>query len=111
MLLMTKIPESAEVIKKMTMTSRAISEVTRARGNWSRNRNKSFSVSAAAWVRMPPVWPSTQMAPLPNTVIQKILNRVGTRRTQTTNSRIVRPLEILAMKRPTKGAQEIHQAQ
>ena len=27
------------------------------------------------------------------------------------NSRIVRPREILAMNRPTNGAQEIHQAQ
>ena len=38
MLLMTKIPELAEVMKKMAMTSRAISEVTRARGNWSQEQ-------------------------------------------------------------------------
>lgn len=45
------------------------------------------------------------------TVIQSRLKTVGISRTQTTNSRIVRPREILAMNRPTNGAQEIHQTQ
>ena len=36
---------------------------------------------------------------------------MGTSRTPATNSRIVRPLEMRAMKTPTKGAQEIHQPQ
>lgn len=45
------------------------------------------------------------------TVIQSRLKTVGISRTQTTNSRIVRPWEILAMNRPTNGAQEIHQTQ
>ena len=51
------------------------------------------------------------MAVPPMTTNQIMLTRVGTISTHTTNCRIVRPREMRAMKMPTKGAQDIHQAQ
>jgi len=41
----------------------------------------------------------------------KKVTSVGTRRTPATNSRIVLPREMRAMKTPTNGAHDIHQPQ
>ncbi|MNN88546.1 hypothetical protein D3C81_2062490 [compost metagenome] len=47
----------------------------------------------------------------PNTANQKKPSRVGANTTPITNSRTLRPREMRAMKEPTNGAHEIHQAQ
>ena len=57
----------------------------------------------------PESWRS--IAAPPKTANHAKLTPLGTSSTPTTNSRIVRPLEIRAMKVPTKGAHEIHHAQ
>jgi hypothetical protein len=59
----------------------------------------------------PPPNISTNSAELPNTVSQTKVSSEGTSMTYRTNSRIVRPREIRAMKVPTNGAHEIHQPQ
>ena len=51
------------------------------------------------------------MAMPPKTPIQTKMINDGISRTQTINSRTVRPLETRAMNMPTKGAQDTHQAQ
>lgn len=57
-------------------------------------------------------WNSSKAIPVPpKTVNQNAQKSDGTSNTPNTNCRTVRPLEILAMKVPTKGAQAIHQAQ
>ena len=72
--------------------------------------------SASTWLaaadRAPlAVFWSSQIAVLPNSVIHNRLKPVGTNKAPRMNSRIVRPREMRAMNRPTKGDQEIHQAQ
>ena len=52
-----------------------------------------------------------QTAVPPKAVIHKIETAVGIKSTQTMNSRTVRPRLTRAMNMPTKGDQEIHQAQ
>ena len=52
-----------------------------------------------------------KMAVPPNAPIHKIDTSVGITMTQNTNSRMVRPFETRAINMPTKGDQEIHQAQ
>ena len=47
----------------------------------------------------------------PKTANHTKLTPLGISSTPTTNSRIVRPLEMRAMKVPTNGAHEIHHAQ
>jgi len=51
------------------------------------------------------------MAVPPKTVIHRVHASEGTISTETMNSRTVRPRETRAMNMPTKGDQEIHQAQ
>ncbi|MNJ38197.1 hypothetical protein D3C77_330390 [compost metagenome] len=112
MLSMTKAPESAEVTKKTLMRITASAEVMSAPGKRSKKLNSRVSMLPTESIR---VWPPScwlaQMAALPNTVIHSRLKAVGTNRTPRMNSRRVRPREMRAMKRPTKGDQEIHQAQ
>ncbi len=50
-------------------------------------------------------------ADIPNTLNHTMLNAVGRASTPSTNSRMVRPLEIRAMKMPTNGDQVIVHAQ
>ncbi len=88
-------------------------EVTPASGRYSKNLNRPTETSLATAVpRAPAAVPvSMKMAVLPNTVIQKKVNPAGMKSTAVTNSRTVRPREMRAMNMPTKGDQEIHQAQ
>ena len=51
------------------------------------------------------------MALLPMIDIQAIMKASGSNNVPTTNSRMVRPREMRARKRPTKGPHAIHQAQ
>ena len=55
--------------------------------------------------------PLQLIAEPPKTANQTRLTMLGTRITPPTNCRIVRPRLIRAMNMPTKGVQEIHQAQ
>ncbi len=112
MLSMTKAPESAEVTKKTLMRITASAEVMSDPGKRSKKLNRRVSTLPTELVRLvPPSRWLTQMAALPNTVIHSRLKAVGTNRTPRMNSRRVRPREMRAIKRPTKGDQEIHQAQ
>ncbi|MNC47312.1 hypothetical protein D3C75_963650 [compost metagenome] len=51
------------------------------------------------------------IAESPNTVIHSKVKPAGTNSTPQTNSRMVRPREIRAMNKPTKGDQDNHQPQ
>ena len=51
------------------------------------------------------------MAVPPKTANHTKVTTLGATSTPRTNSRMVRPLEILAINVPTKGVQEIHHAQ
>ena len=64
---------------------------------------------AAAMSAAPLSWRS--IAAPPSTANQTKLTPLGISSTPSTNSPIVRPLEMRAMNVPTKGAQEIHHAQ
>ena len=93
----------------MRMTARA--EVMSAPGKRSKKLNSRVSMLPTESMRLvPPCW-LVQMAALPNTVIQSRLKAVGNEQDAEDELRRVRPREMRAMKRPTKGDQEIHQAQ
>ena len=83
-----------------------------AQGRYSKKRNSSASTLPTVCASAPlAMCVSTQIAPLPKAVIHSRLKAVGTSSTPMTNSRMVRPREMRAMNMPTKGDQEIHQAQ
>ncbi len=69
--------------------------------------------SCASWVASAASRPSSDrvIAVVPKTANQMRLTVLGTRMTPPTNWRMVRPRLIRAMNMPTKGVQEIHQAQ
>ncbi|CPM32868.1 Uncharacterised protein [Bordetella pertussis] len=109
----TSAPESAEVTKNTTTITIATTDVTLPQGRCSRKANKASELSAlTVSARLP--MPSTRMAWMaasPNTVIQNRVKPAGTSNTPPTNWRMVRPREIRAMNRPTKGDHAIHQPQ
>lgn len=109
----TSAPESAEVTKNTTTISTATSEITLPSGKCSRKANSATELSwlttSANWVK--PSCRTMWMAVSPNTVIHSRVKPAGTNSTPQTNSRIVRPREIRAMNRPTKGDQDSHQPQ
>ena len=109
----TKVAESAEVIKNVPIKKMATMDMIEPMGNCSRRMNKATSIPRASMTCLIPTCSnrSSAMAVPPNTENQNAQKIVGTRRTPRTNSRTVRPLEILAMNIPTNGAQAIHQAQ
>ena len=82
-------------------------------GNCSRVRNNATGwLLAAVSARLLTAPESCRlMAVPPRTANHMKLTTLGARITLKTNSRIVRPREIRAMKTPTNGAQEIHHAQ
>src|SRR5690606_994746 len=111
-LVMTNIPESAEVTKKTMMIAMVKKLTILVRGRYSKKRNIKASGSVANLLNAPSAtFPSNQIALFPKTAIQIKLNIVGMIKTAATNSRIVRPLEILAINSPTYGDHEIHHAQ
>ena len=82
------------------------------KGYWENTWNKAVSEEAAMAVSSSAVkFPATFSPMLPNTENQRTDTSVGTMMTPRINSRMVRPREIRAMKMPTKGVQESHQAQ
>src|SRR5690606_41852952 len=91
----------------------AMVEVTAQSGRKSRNRDRATDTSAASASASAPSATVVSMiiAELPKTVSHRKVKPTGTNRTAVTNSRTVRPREMRAMNMPTKGDQEIHQAQ
>ena len=105
-------PESAEVTKKSAITARLTMPVSAGMGRNSRNLKSSFSGVPVMLPSTPAApWASIQMAVLPNTVNHSTPNSDGMTSTPKMNSRMVRPREMRAMKSPTNGAHEHHQAQ
>ncbi len=112
MLSTTKAPESAEVTKNTAMSTMVSQATGLNQGRYSKKRNSSASTFEAVCPNAPmATWVSIQMALLPKAVIHSRLKAVGTSSTPVTNWRMVRPREMRAMNMPTKGDQEIHQAQ
>src|SRR5690606_7738893 len=110
---MTSDPESADVTKNTATKITARVEVKADQGRYSKKLNKASEASMAASAdNCPPASPiSRKIAVLPNTVIHRNVNTVGTMSTPNTNSLTVRPREMRAINMPTNGDQEIHQAQ
>jgi hypothetical protein len=112
--LMTKVAESAEVIKNMQIISMVTKERSEVIGRYSYSLNIAEGASARAAAAMPGLSPmvnSRFIAVPPRMLNQMAQRRVGARSAPKTNSLMVRPLEIRAIKAPTKGAQTSHQAQ
>ena len=113
MVSITNEPESEDVTKKVTINKIAIMETKVVQGNCSSNTNNAVGISPSVAAEiLPPSAPSSiNRAEFPKMLSQRKVNPVGTNNTPRINSRIVRPLEILAMNMPTNGDHEIHQAQ
>src|SRR5690606_16513984 len=111
-LFMTNIPESAEVTKKTMMIAMVKKLTIVVRGRYCKKRNINPSGSGASLVSATSAtFTDKRSALLPTTAIQIKLNMVGMIKPAATNSRIVRPLETLAINSPTYGDHEIHHAQ
>src|SRR5690625_3978197 len=112
MLSMTRIPESAEVTKKIMiilMTRMLEKEVS---GRYSKNRKVRASGAVASALSAPSArWKSNQMALFPKMAIKIKLKKVGRNRTAHTNSLMVRPFEIRPMNSTTTGDHDNHHAQ
>src|SRR5699024_6309435 len=106
---MTIEAESAEVTKKTMIDTMAITAVTPAHGRLPSMSNSIASDESAPETSLPSI--SIFIDAPPKTVNQAKHAPAGTRITTVTNSRRVRPREILAMNMPTNGVQETHQAQ
>src|SRR5690554_4376386 len=106
MLSITNEPESDEVIKNTSTSTMAMRDVSSVSGRpLSMIKSSSTVLSANTPCR---VW---LMAVPPKAVIHSTETNEGTSSTEIRNSRTVRPRETRAMNIPTKGDQEIHQAQ
>jgi len=89
-----------------------ICDAIEASGSWSNSVKIAIGrLPATVSEITPPVAASISIAELPNTVIHRNVNTVGTISTAMTNSRIVRPRETRAMNMPTNGDHAIHQPQ
>ncbi|MCY1378129.1 hypothetical protein D9M69_657400 [compost metagenome] len=99
--------------KKTATIAIAMTDSTLLQGNCSRKANSANDESACTTSAKPCTLSTRIMwiAVSPNTVIQNKVKPAGTSRTPVTNSRIVRPREMRAMNRPTKGDQAIHHPQ
>src|SRR5690625_510459 len=107
--LITIAAESAEVIKKHTIDTMANITVSPPKGRFLRILNSMASAEPESLSASP--LKSMDMAAPPKTINQLAHTVAGTMITTVTNSRKVRPREILAINMPTKGVREIHQAQ
>src|SRR5829696_5630159 len=104
---------SAPLTKNRATRMIVISAVSPNSGNCSRVRNNAPGWLLAAVLAREFTAPEScrLMAVPPKTANHTKLTTLGARITPETNSRIVRPLEMRAIKVPTNGAHEIHQAQ
>src|SRR6056297_1877646 len=106
----TKLPESAEVTRKMKIRNSATKPSTCPSGKKSRKTKKARLTSCETSSAMPPPPNSSMKTPAPpSTANQKSENNVGTMMTPAQNSRMVRPRLMRAMKIPTNGPQASHQ--
>src|SRR5690554_3614053 len=108
--LMTMEAESADVTKNISIEIMAMTGVTDAKGKFPSTLNNNDSGELPAVLNPRPFMSMCTAVP------PKITNHVtqtsdGTITTTVTNSRNVRPREILAINIPTKNAQETHHAQ
>jgi hypothetical protein len=108
----TKVPESAEVIKKAAIKMIARKEVIVLKGKLPRVTNRALAIfsDTAALIPATPIISKFKAVP-PKIASQIKLNAVGATRAPIINSRTVRPREMRAINWPTKGPQAIHQAQ
>src|SRR5690625_2665435 len=108
----TYVAESADVTKNIKMSIIDIVLVNISKGSFDNIANKAISTSLFTKVPIPPS-PNISMlsAVAPNVVNHNKASKEGAISTPVINSRIVLPLEILAMKSPINGAQEICHAQ
>src|SRR5690606_5149105 len=111
-MLTTSEPESAEVTKKIAITTIAVIVMSMLRGSCSKSTKITVAISACTASTRPASPASSKLiAVLPNTTIQKNVVSDGASSTPAMNSRIVRPREIRAINIPTNGDQLIHQPQ
>src|SRR5699024_3824661 len=108
----TKAPESADVIIKLQIKTTPNIFNTIANGNFSKNTYKAVAISSftASIIAISPISISFIEIP-PNALNHRKVTAAGRISTHKINSFMVRPLDILAIKVPTKGDQEIHQPQ
>ena len=112
MLSITSEPLSEEVTKKTETIKIPIILVMLLSGNCFKKINKEVALSSKTGVEIDPgLANSSASAAPPKTLIQKKVISVGTKSTPSTNSLIVRPLDIRAINMPTNGDHAIHQAQ
>src|SRR5699024_9676306 len=105
--------ESTDVVKKTTTMSTENNDITGAHGKFERNSNSAPGTSpwSTTTSTRPPDSSSTRNEAIPNTPNQISEKPTGSARTPVTNSRMVRPREMRAMKIPTNGAHVMVQAQ
>src|SRR5699024_12766297 len=108
----TNEPESDEVMKNENTKIMAKTEVYFTKGKFSKNTN-SEEVTSSCTACNKVVSPATIISNAlpPKAFIQKITINDGINTTPNTNSFTVRPLDICAIKVPTKGDHAIHHPQ
>ena len=106
-------PASAPETKKIATRNMARKQVKPAIGYWSSSAKSEIAAPCSFTASTRPPWPTSSewSAAPPMMVNQMKVTALGISSTPVTNSRIVRPREMRAMKTPTKGAQLTHQAQ
>src|SRR5690606_19863434 len=112
MLSTTSAPESADVMIKLQMSIKPSTFKTIAKGNFSKNTYRAveaFSPTAVANEKSPSISPN--MVVPPKAENHRKVTIAGRKSTPSINSRMVLPLEILAIKVPTKGDHDAHQPQ
>ena len=104
----TKIPELADVMKKVHKRQIAMIEKIIPNGYSARTTNSAVSVTSFALLIIPISRFNPKLPKIENQIKETI---DGAMITPKTNSLIVLPLEILAIKVPTNGPQAIHHDQ
>src|SRR5690606_38646529 len=108
----TKVAELAEVITNNTISTNIKPPRMAVPGRYSSVANSAELISVTtASPRAAPSNSSKYSAEPPKVENQTILNKTGMPITPNTNSRMVRPREIRAIKLPTNGAHDNPQAQ
>ena len=109
----TNEPESDDVTKKVITNSVANNETIVAQGSLSKKTYNAVGMSerTAVEIALPGSLSSMKRAEFPNMLSQKNVKPAGMKSTPRMNSRIVLPLEILAINIPTNGDQDIHHPQ
>ncbi len=107
---MTTEAESAEVMKKIASTAMSRNGVICASGSCANMSKSTCCGEAEPSKPATPSWLRRTAVP-PKMVNARMRMAVGASMVTSTNSRSVRPREILAMNMPTNGVHAIHHAQ